>query len=77
VLFDLRLPLYSLIGVRNGTVVDSRDSAKTFAEPILRAWGVDCVWIRAAADRPLFRDHALRSRQSEQPGMALLAEGPP
>src|SRR5438128_7100418 len=28
--FDLKLPLWALIGVRNGLVMDSRDSARTF-----------------------------------------------
>jgi len=77
VLFDLRLPLFALIGVRNSLVAASRDSAKTFAEPILRAWGLDCVWLRSAADRPAFAQHVLRCRAAQQPGVALLAEGPP
>src|SRR5438094_10204295 len=38
VLFDLKIPIFSLIGVRNELVSDSRDSAKMFAEPIIAAW---------------------------------------
>src|SRR6185436_17422236 len=45
VLFDLKLPLYALIGLRNGLVAESRDSARIFAEPIIRAWGLHCVMI--------------------------------
>jgi sulfopyruvate decarboxylase TPP-binding subunit len=76
VLFDLKLPIFSLIGVRNALVEHSRDSAKTFAEPILQAWGIDCVWIRAAEDKRLLAEHYGRCRQAGQAGAALLAEGP-
>src|SRR5581483_2304220 len=38
VLFDLNLPLYSLVGYRSYLLENSTDSAKRFAEPILRAW---------------------------------------
>jgi sulfopyruvate decarboxylase TPP-binding subunit len=77
VLFDLKLPLYAMIGVRNGLVPQSRDSAKTFAEPILRAWGLDCQWITDAADKPKFLQHYRRCQADNLPGIALLAEGAP
>ena len=75
VLFDMGLPIYSLIGVRNGLVANSRDSAKTFAEPILRAWGIDCQWIMTPTDKPLLAEHYNNCRQAGRPGAALLAEG--
>src|SRR5262245_13081814 len=74
---DMRLPLYALSGVRNALVADSRDSARRFAEPILRAWGLDYVWLRAAVDRTRFMEHVRRCRQEQKAGAALLAEGPP
>ncbi len=77
VLFDLKLPIFALIGVRNALVAESRDSAKTFAEPILRAWGVDSVWIRRSEDKRVLRDHFLACREARRAGIALLAEGPP
>ena len=77
VLFDLKLPIYSLIGVRNGLVPQSRDSAKTFAEPILRAWGLDCEWITAPEDQPKIAEHYRRCQSAGVPGVALLAEGVP
>ena len=77
VLFDLKLPIFAVIGVRNALVADSRDSAKTFAEPILRAWGIDCVWIRQREDQRLLRKHFLACRKALRPGVALLLEGPP
>ena len=77
VLFDLKLPIYSLIGVRNWLVPQSRDSAKTFAEPILHAWGLDCQWIAAPVDRPKLAEHYRRCQSAGVPGVALLAEGVP
>ena len=77
VLFDLKLPIYSLIGVRNWLVPQSRDSAKTFAEPILQAWGLDCQWIAAPADKPKLAEHYRRCQLAGVPGVALLAEGAP
>src|SRR5262245_27843822 len=32
VVFDLKLPIFALVGVRNGLAPQSRDSAKVFAE---------------------------------------------
>jgi len=75
VLFDLKLPVLSLIGVRNALVADSRDSAKTFAEPILKAWGLDCVWIRRPVDKPKLVEHGGACRRAGRPGAVLLAEG--
>jgi len=77
VLFDLKLPIFALIGVRNALVAASRDSAKTFAEPILKAWGIDGVWIRQPSDERLFREHFSACRKARRSGVALLAEGPP
>src|SRR5438093_3507212 len=65
VLFDLKLPIYSLIGVRNGLAPQSRDSAKLFAEPIVRAWGIDAVWIREPAEKRLFGEYFRRCRESK------------
>lgn len=77
VLFDLKLPIYSLIGVRNWLVPQSHDTAKTFAEPILRAWGLDCQWLSEPADKPKFAEHFRRCQSAGVPGVALLAEGAP
>jgi sulfopyruvate decarboxylase TPP-binding subunit len=76
VLFDLKLPIVALIGVRNALVDDSRDTAKVFAEPILKAWDIDCVWIRSPEDKPKLAEHVRAWRQADRPGFVLLAEGP-
>jgi len=75
VLFDLKLAIFALIGVRNGLVPASQDSAKTLAEPILKAWGIDCVWIAALEDKAKLRDHFRACRGAGRAGAALLAEG--
>jgi len=77
VLFDLKLPLLALIGVRNGLVADSRDSAQAFAEPIFHAWGIECVWIRVPEEWAKAANHFRVCRQAGRPSVALLAEGPP
>ena len=77
VLFDLKLPIYSLIGVRNWLTSGSSDTAKAYAEPILRAWGLDCQWLIQPEDKPKLAEHFRRCRAANAPGMALLAEGAP
>jgi sulfopyruvate decarboxylase TPP-binding subunit len=76
VLFDLNLPVLSVIGVRNGLVRESRDSARRFAEPILRAWGIDYVWVRSPEDKPKLDGYLRLCRRESRPGIVLLAEGP-
>jgi len=74
VVFDLKLPIFALIGVRNALAPESRESAKVFAEPILQAWGIDFVWIRSPDDKPKLAEHVRRCRQAGSAGVALLAE---
>jgi len=76
VLLDLKLPIFSLVGVRNGLASHSRDSAKLFAEPIVSAWGIDAVWIGQEADKRLLGEQFRQCRKSKRPGMALFAEEP-
>lgn len=74
-LFDLRLPLFAVIGYRSYLVEDSPDSAKRFTEPILRAWGIEYELIRDAADKPRLAEHYRRCREQRIPGAVLIAEG--
>ena len=76
-IFDLELPIYALIGVRNGMNNSSRDSARIYAEPFVQAWGLDHVWLRSAADLPLLIEHFRGCQRGQRAGMALLAEGAP
>lgn len=76
--FDLRLPLYAIVGHRSSLVANSPDTARHFLEPILRAWGIGYVTLDGAAARdPLdqLAKHVLQSREAGKPGVALLPEG--
>lgn len=75
--FDLKLPVYALIGVRNWLVPSSHDSAKRYAEPIIRAWNVSRVWVEHPHDKTKLANHFRQCRESAIPGMTLLAEGAP
>jgi sulfopyruvate decarboxylase subunit alpha len=75
VVYDLKLPVYGLIGVRNGLADASRDSAKVFAEPIVQAWGLDCAWLKSADDLPMLVRHFRECQAAQRAGAALLAEG--
>ena len=76
ILFDLKLPIFSLIGVRNWLAPGSTDTAKAFTEPILRAWGLNCQWILGPGDKPKLASHYRSCRDAGTPGAVLLAEGP-
>jgi hypothetical protein len=75
--FDLKLPVFALIGIRNGLVDASLDSAKAFAEPILRAWGIANVVIASEQEKNRLADHYRACQQAGQAGVVLFAEGPP
>jgi sulfopyruvate decarboxylase subunit alpha/phosphonopyruvate decarboxylase len=74
VLFDLKLPLFALIGARNWLDPNSNDSARRFAEPILRAWGLDYVVLESTADKPKFAEHFQHCRRVGKAGAVVLAE---
>lgn len=75
VVFDLQLPVYALVGVRNARNTASTDSAKRCAEPLVQAWGLDYVWLRSQGDLPILMEHVRNCRTASRAGIALLAEG--
>lgn len=77
VLYDLQLPLFAVIGVRNGLVPQSCDSAKTFAAGIVQAWQLNAVSINHAADKHLLAEHVKSCRAASRAGVVMLAEGAP
>jgi len=77
VLYDLNLPLFAIIGVRNWLVADSLDSARRFAEPLVQAWQLNAVWINSADEKPKFAAHVRACREQQIAGVAMLAEGAP
>jgi sulfopyruvate decarboxylase TPP-binding subunit len=74
-LFDLGLPLYAVIGYRSYLIENSTDTARHFAEPILRAWGLDYILLTKPAELNRLREHVLACRAAGKPGIALVAEG--
>jgi sulfopyruvate decarboxylase TPP-binding subunit len=74
-LFDLGRPLFAIVGHRSYLIENSPDSARQFAEPILKAWGIDYVMLREPDELPRLRDHFLACQSAGKPGIALVAEG--
>jgi sulfopyruvate decarboxylase TPP-binding subunit len=74
-LFDLKLPLYAIIGYRSYLLANSTDSAKKFTEPILNAWGLEHVLLDNPESWPRFVEHFRACQAAGKPGVALLAEG--
>ena len=74
-LFDLKIPLYALVGYRSYLIEDSPDTAKKYAEPILEAWGLSYELIRAAKDLPRLAEHYRACQAAGRPGVGLIAEG--
>lgn len=74
-LFDLKLPLYSIIGYRSYLLENSTDSAKKFTEPILNAWGVEHVLLKTPECWPKFAEHFRACLAAGKPGVTLIAEG--
>jgi len=73
VLFDLRLPVFAILGGRSWLVENSADSARRFTKPILRAWGIDYVLIESEADRPKLAEHYERCSSAGMAGAALVS----
>lgn len=74
-LFDLRIPLFALLGARSWLVEGSRDSARRFAQPILDAWGIDCRLIANAEDKGVLAEHFRFCETAGCAGAVLMAEG--
>jgi sulfopyruvate decarboxylase TPP-binding subunit len=75
VLFDLRLPLFAVVGYRSYLVENSADTARRFTEPVLRAWGLDYVLIDSPARAPRLAEHYRACQAAGKPGVVLVAEG--
>ncbi|MBP90325.1 MAG: hypothetical protein CMJ64_27075 [Planctomycetaceae bacterium] len=75
VLFDLQVPLFAIIGVRNWLIAESPDSARRFAEPVIDAWSLNHVWIAKESDKPKLSEHFTACQQAKQAGVVLMAEG--
>lgn len=74
-LFDMELPLYAIVGYRSYLLLESRDTARRFTEPVLAAWGLDHVLVRGPEELPLLVDHYRACQSAQRPGVTLWAEG--
>ncbi|MBX3413223.1 MAG: hypothetical protein KF708_11085 [Pirellulales bacterium] len=75
VLFDLGLPIFSIIGYRSSLVPNSPDTARRFTEPILQTWGIDYRLLASDDDLPQLAEHFRRTQGAAKPGAVLIAEG--
>ena len=75
VLFDLKLPIYAVIGYRSYLLANSTDSAKLFTEPVVKAWGVDHILLDTPDSATRLVNHYRACHAAGRPGIALLAEG--
>lgn len=75
ILFDLKLPLFAIVGVRNWLIKASADSARRFAEPIVQAWDLSPVWIAEEADKPQIDEYYAACQRESRAGIVLMAEG--
>jgi hypothetical protein len=74
-LFELCLPLYALVGYRNYLVPQSADTARTFTEPILRAWGLEYLMLDGDEPWEQFAAHFAACEDANRPGIAMVLEG--
>ena len=77
VLHDYQLPLFAFVGYRSYLDESTLpgDTARKFAEPLIKAWNIDYRLIDEPAKRDLIRDHYFACREARRPGIALIAEG--
>jgi sulfopyruvate decarboxylase subunit alpha len=77
VVHDYQLPLFAFIGYRSyhSDSTLPGDTARRFAEPILRTWEIDYRLIETAAERDAIISHFAECREKGRPGAALIAEG--
>lgn len=75
VYYDLQVPIWSWIGYRSYLLPTSTDSAKRFAEPILKAWALDYFLLERPDALPQAIAHLLTCATAKKPGVVLMAEG--
>lgn len=75
VVYDMHLPVYALVGYRSYLVPASTDTARRFAEPILRAWELDYVLLAGDDAGDQLAAHYRACQAAQRAGVALLAEG--
>jgi len=74
-IYDFGLPLFAIVGYRSALNPAANDSARTFTEPNLKAWGLDYRLIDKPEKLPELRAHYAACREAHRPGVVLIAEG--
>ena len=74
-LFDLGRQLFAIVGHRSYLIENSPDSAKHFAEPILKAWGIDYILLKQTDELPRLLEHYSACQSAGKPGIALRGGG--
>lgn len=74
VLFDLEIPVISIIGARNWLNSDSADTARRFAVPVLEAWSFKYQLVTTESEKPQLSSFLSNCLRNGQPGAILLAE---
>jgi sulfopyruvate decarboxylase TPP-binding subunit len=72
-LFDLQLPLLAIVGGRN-MLTETVDSAKTYAIPVVDAWGIEYAVVHSEEQKPELKRHLFHALQSGKPGLVVVAE---
>jgi sulfopyruvate decarboxylase subunit alpha len=74
---DYQLPLFAIIGYRSylSQKMLPNDSARTYTEPIVRAWQIEYRLIDTPAKKPEILEHYRHCQAAGRPGFALIAEG--
>jgi sulfopyruvate decarboxylase subunit alpha len=75
IVYDLKVPVYAWVGVRNWMNPQSPDSARRFTLPVIDAWQLDHVWVNHDQDLPQMKLHYEQCRNQFRAGIALIAEG--
>ena len=74
IIFDLKIPVIAIVGARNWLNPDASDTAKTFAEPVLKAWNIEYQVVATADEKPQLAAALRESLEMKKPGVVLLAE---
>jgi sulfopyruvate decarboxylase TPP-binding subunit len=74
-IFDFGLPLFAVIGYRSLLNPAANDSARTFTEPQLTAWGLDYRLIDAPEKLPEMAKHYEECHRAGRAGVVLIGEG--
>ena len=74
IVFDLRLPVFAIIGARNWLSASSSDTARRFTLPVVQAWDIDFEFVTSPEEQEKLVSHFCKCRSANQAGILLLAE---